>query len=879
ESDYETAAEGDKSDSESDNESKPEEKNKIIFRRIEDPAPKRLVETRRISDQGLCIDLLANISENYSYREDPLATFKDFVTVGRFHNHRLDQDIAFPSEILDIIRQDRIDQTVSQQYHEILDKIDEMKHNQYSDWTYKYSKKIFLEISAYQPLQGYLASEEARRQETRARNLHDVSRLRRFDNVLDFTGIDFPATLRDIDKFEENNPSYSINVFYPALSKNEKEQATRKLDPLRISEYNYQREHMVDLILFTEGEEDLRDHCNINEIPPGLNMHYCLINDKSGWSRIMSSWNKHKERKYFCRHWMIAPFSRKDLLEEHKKHNCHGQNNLNAGQREIFPEKGKHIMKFKNYKAMENVPFYFVKDLEADSDLIEDNIINKKTVKLQKQKPNSYNLEEIIKPKLRNPEKIKMTERNWQTHNSAIKCYICKGMLHETRYNKVKYFDSTKKFIAGAHHGCVKIKCEATEENLMEALYHTKGLTIEEENIFKKATECCLCKMKLRADINDNRVRDHDHFTGKYRGPAHHGCNFQLRIKPDEIKIPLIYHGRKHYDFHHEIRELGLVSDDKIKIIADNMENYKTIIIGQIKFIDSCQFQFPSLEKVATNLRGKEKTPEQLAKWAGEYTRIRTMLDANTWEVKLRYPENLHPSHSDYPLCPEHRVVKRNELIRPIGEEHRLRKMLADPALVGRKIFHESNLIAVYQKQTNIIQPDGSRELKNKKIIGKWKNEFAGTRALRYAGNRSKSYALETEDGYKNVQKAKGLKKSLVKKELTIDIYEHCILEVSDITWKRIEEAQLKIIREALRICYKKDSKLVTEYASYYQGKKELLASLENLYSLYYTLSKEERFMIEEEISKTIEELIADVAVNGCIAIQIGANRINEALN
>ena len=81
---------------------------------------------------------------------------------------------------------------------------------------------------------------------------------------------------------------------------------------------------------------------------------------------------------------MIAPFSRLDLLQEHIEHNCHGRNNPNAGQREIFPEKGMHIMEFKNYKAMENVPFYFVKDLEADSDLIENNIINEKTVKLQK---------------------------------------------------------------------------------------------------------------------------------------------------------------------------------------------------------------------------------------------------------------------------------------------------------------------------------------------------------------------------------------------------------------------------------------------------------------------------------------------------------------
>src|ERR1041385_4657037 len=68
ESEYETADEGDvSSESESESESEAEEE-KIIFRRIEDPAPKRLVETKRISDQGLCVDYLANIPETYPYR-------------------------------------------------------------------------------------------------------------------------------------------------------------------------------------------------------------------------------------------------------------------------------------------------------------------------------------------------------------------------------------------------------------------------------------------------------------------------------------------------------------------------------------------------------------------------------------------------------------------------------------------------------------------------------------------------------------------------------------------------------------------------------------------------------------------------------------------
>ncbi len=144
-------------------------------------------------------------------------------------------------------------------------------------------------------IKAYQASEEAHRQGCRARNLHNVSRLWRFDDVFDFSDIDFSATLRDIDTFEKNNSNYTVNVFYLTSEKNDKEQATRKLDLFRISEYNYQREYMIDLILFIKSKENLRNCYNINEILKGLNTYYCLINRENGWYRIMSNWNKHKE--------------------------------------------------------------------------------------------------------------------------------------------------------------------------------------------------------------------------------------------------------------------------------------------------------------------------------------------------------------------------------------------------------------------------------------------------------------------------------------------------------------------------------------------------------------------------------------------------------
>lgn len=46
-------------------------------------------------------------------------------------------------------------------------------------------------------------------------------------------------------------------------------------------------------------------------------------------------------------------------------------------------------------------------------------------------------------------------------------------------------------------------------------------ITPEQEESFLKATHCHICNLELHAD----RVRDHDHVTGLYRGPAHNKCN------------------------------------------------------------------------------------------------------------------------------------------------------------------------------------------------------------------------------------------------------------------------------------------------------------------------------------------------------------------
>ena len=64
---------------------------------------------------------------------------------------------------------------------------------------------------------------------------------------------------------------------------------------------------------------------------------------------------------------------------------------------------------------------------------------------------------------------------------------------------------------------------------------NTIVLSTEEEEHFQDAEKCCFCNR----DLGDDRVRDHDHYTGKYFGEAHNECN--LEAKQTKITIPCFF--------------------------------------------------------------------------------------------------------------------------------------------------------------------------------------------------------------------------------------------------------------------------------------------------------------------------------------------------
>ena len=83
-------------------------------------------------------------------------------------------------------------------------------------------------------------------------------------------------------------------------------------------------------------------------------------------------------------------------------------------------------------------------------------------------------------------------------------------------------------------------------------------MTEDDEQSFRTMDGCHICHEKYTD--KDVRVRDHCHITGKFRGSAHQECNLKLRIKPEDIKIPIIFHNLQGYVSHFIIQQIGEIA-------------------------------------------------------------------------------------------------------------------------------------------------------------------------------------------------------------------------------------------------------------------------------------------------------------------------------
>ena len=138
--------------------------------------------------------------------------------------------------------------------------------------------------------------------------------------------------------------------------------------------------------------------------------------------------------------------------------------------------------------------------------------------------------------------------------------------------NKLNYYrgeDCMKRFCKDLREHATKIiDCEKKE---------MLPLTKEEEEKYNNQEVCYICKKEFdKSDNKHYKMRDHCHYTGKYRGAVHNICNLRYKIPKD---IPIIFHNGSTYDYHFIIRELGKEFEGTFECLGESTEKYITFSV------------------------------------------------------------------------------------------------------------------------------------------------------------------------------------------------------------------------------------------------------------------------------------------------------------
>ena len=306
----------------------------------------------------------------------------------------------------------------------------------------------------------------------------------------------------------------------------------------------------------------------------GENSHYCLINNMS--ALLASQINKHKGTRNICLNCLNS-FKCKQSLDKHKEY-CYNNEFIKT----IIPEPGTYL-RFKNFVHSEKVPFIIYADLES-------------IVKRMDNYNSDYDPNKSYTKKYQKHEPI--------SFSYYIKCF--NESVYESRLRTYTGKDAMDVFIKWLEEDVKAIANIKPKEMIF---------TEEDKKQFIKSSDCWICKEPFKG----NKVRDHCHYTGRYRGPACNSCNLKYR-KPKFI--PVVFHNLSGYDSHLFIKNLASPDEkENIDCIPNNEEKYisfsKTIKVGtyldkktaqhkdktfKIRFIDSLKFMASSLEALVDNL-------------------------------------------------------------------------------------------------------------------------------------------------------------------------------------------------------------------------------------------------------------------------------------
>ena len=277
-------------------------------------------------------------------------------------------------------------------------------------------------------------------------------------------------------------------------------------------------------------------------ITDGEKWHYLVVKNLSGLFKGITS-NHYGD--FYCLNCFHS-YRTKNKLEAHKKicesHDyCHVE----------MPTKDNNIIKYNHGEKSMKLPFLIYADLEC--------------------------LHEKMSTCQNNPNKSSTTIINKHTPSGYS---IFTSCSFDESKNKINYYRGD---------ACMKKFCKDLREHAMKIINYEKKrmvpLTTEEKIHYNKQLICYICKTEFNNnDKKQPKVKDHCHYTGKYRGAAHNICNLRHKV-PKEI--PVVLHNGSTYDYHFIIKELVKEFDGNFDCLGKNTEKYITFSVPLKKKIEN----------------------------------------------------------------------------------------------------------------------------------------------------------------------------------------------------------------------------------------------------------------------------------------------------
>jgi len=373
-----------------------------------------------------------------------------------------------------------------------------------------------------------------------------VTKYSHYSTVFNLKGIQFPMTMNQIPRFEKQN-NLSVNVYILKQTKSE--------DYITLPSYltKNKRDKHVNLLLIQNVYDYVEEELTDDQREP-IKYHYVWIKNLS--RLLASQLGRRHDKKHFCDR-CLHYFHSMDKLQKHGE-NCIKQNSCKIR----LPKINKKTLEFTNFKNKLITPFIIYADLEC---------ILKKT-----------NL-----------------NNQYQNHEPCSIGY----------YMKCSYDNQLSFYKSYRGEDCISWfnkELDSIATRLDEILSNPvamDNLTDDQNYMFNMSSKCHICEKMISP--KDIKVRDHCHFTGKFRGASHNFCNINYK---DGHTVPIVFHNLSGYDSHFLIKNIALDMPGRIDLLPINKEKYISFTkhldfhLTKFRFIDSLRFMDKSLNELSSYL-------------------------------------------------------------------------------------------------------------------------------------------------------------------------------------------------------------------------------------------------------------------------------------